>query len=386
MSRWLKIDVWSLLLLALLVVICYFVLTSAGVVHAQFVSGRQEVFLRSKIPLAEFREDPRLLIYTRQSMPRVYQHDGCAHDPNYNISGEWPEQLVPDGRGGNWAVLFPFSTPAGVRRSTGVTHFTFLRLPPGRAVAYYFEGGRWQWLFPIGSVVGEVLCLRSPEGRDMPFEVRIKTRETNDWVSSVFRPFPTVDHLATAIQLIRPEWWLDPQLSQAMDELTGPRELRVLKLVDTHHVYPALRSRASVDTLPALPADLVTDLLTGFEFDDATGTTWRGQTCFAPTSDQEFSIVPRHYDGTFLGTNDKSCRECHRTAGHDGDEIDPRSPKQKYGHIPGGDEIFSFHPFHPACISHNGVNLRPMFRDQVGVIESFHPARHDREHYRRLLP
>ena len=132
-----------------------------------------------------------------------------------------------------------------------------------------------------------------------------------------------------------------------------------------------------------MPGDLVYELLTRFQFDDATGTQWR-EGCFAPTSEQAFSIYPAGYDGAFMGTDDRSCRECHRTAGLDGDVIDPRSPKQKYGFILGSDEIFSYHPFDPGCISYDGFNRTPVFRNESGALEPFNPARHPRDVYRRL--
>jgi hypothetical protein len=358
-------------------------LLSPRAAAAQFVVGPRAEQLRALIPVAEFRDDQAVRIYDQASMPRCYQHAGGVHDVRYNISGETPETFLPHGQGGNWGVDFPWRRPGGVDGSPGVTHFSFVRLP-GPCVWWRVPRAdgtpRIVWRFPVDTLFGEVLLLADPDGAALPFELRIKERLPDRWQVRVFRPFPTVEHLRRAlVQLGRQD------LAGRLPPQAGPARV----LADAHHHAPSLRSRAAEYLLPEMPPDVTRMLLHRFAFDEATGISFaagRDAECFAPTSSQAFSVVPQHYQGTFLGSTDDSCRQCHRAAGLDGDLVDRRRPKQKYGDIPGSDEILSFHVFDPRCISRNGARLPPIVRDLPGVIEPYDRRRHADRDYTRLSP
>jgi hypothetical protein len=238
-------------------------------------------------------------------------------------------------------------------------------------------------MFPAGTLFGEVLRIADPAGGNLPFECRVKERRLDGWSARVFRLFPTRQQLIEAILLLRPQWRDDARLSPAVRELVAERGLVRRTFTDYHHHAPAIHLSAAEYVLPEFPDDLVRALLTRFQFEEATGVEWESD-CHAPTSRQAFSIVPANYDGNYLGTTDETCRQCHRVAGFDGDLVDRRVPKQKYGDIPGNDEILSFHPFDPRCISRNGFPLGWRVRLIPGIIEPFDARVHTADRYRRL--
>lgn len=369
-------------MLAVVAIAASWLMSSSSTARGQFVRGNDEAKLRRLIPLAEYRDDPKLLIYTHATMPPVYQFHQIggptgAHTPSYNISmDKWIDEPY-----GNGNFEFPWGKPGGFHRSKNARDFFFLKLP-GQPVVHWKEGHRYVWMFPIGTVIGEVVTIRGPDKLDYPVEVRTRRRDENGWRVGVHRPFPTPQHLIDAIKLVRPQWQTTPELVAIIGALENPPPMVTRTLADRHPDLSAFKVTANVDTLPALPSDLSRDLLTQFGFDDATGVEWRPG-CGGPTTEQLFSVVAHRNDNAYIGTTDESCARCHATVGMHVDNFD--FYRDWYGYVRGSDRIFSFHPFHPSCISDSGFHIDPRFREIAGVIEPFNPQVHTPEHYRRLL-
>lgn len=361
------------------------------------MSKAKEARLRGLLPkiddaaISEVLADDGLLLYTEEEMPRVYQFwDGMlegVHRASYNISANGSEPF------GNGNREFPWSTPAGLHRATGVTSFRFLWLPRGEdgkrlPVVWYRRNltgdGRmgYAWTFPQGAIVGEVLCTRAPDGKDYAFELRIRRRELNDWGVDVFRPFAASEDLAERIKEIRPNWYGEEKLAAFVAHLTEPRELPGMRLVDQQPRTRAFEQRMGIDSLPALDDDtLVAELLTTTTFRSALGATWKfgtnGTRTAAPTTSAKFHIVPANYDAGFVDVDRVSCIRCHETVNQNVSRFN--AGRDWYGRIRGSDGIFSFNPFSHDSISDNGYGRRVRMRGDLqtaGLLERYDPAKH----------
>src|SRR5690606_753976 len=133
------------------------------------------------------------------------------------------------------------------------------------------------WVFPSGTVFGEVLSMRGPTGFNYTFELRTRTKLGNRWLPNVFRPFPTAESLAERIMELRPQWQSQPRLKRAVEHLLQPTpRLHLARLADFAH--PQRRDfdqTAAVDELPELGDNqLVAELLTTTVFRSAEGEIW----------------------------------------------------------------------------------------------------------------
>jgi hypothetical protein len=143
-----------------------------------------------------------------------------------------------------------------------------------------------------------------------------------------------------------------------------------------------------VDVLPPLEDDqLVAELLRTTPFLSAQGEVWRsaaGRGTHAPTTLASWHVVPRNYDGGYIGVDAASCARCHASVNRHVNDFEPG--RDWYGRVRGSDRIFSFHPFDPACISHNGYPTGARMRPQLvrlGLLVQFDATRHTRDVYQR---
>lgn len=367
----------------------------------RLMSEKKEARLRSMLPkvsdptIQAILDDPRLVIYTDDEMPKAYQFwDGMlqgVHRAEYNISANGSEPF------GNGNREFPWSTPAGTHRADGVRTFRFLWLPHDDhghpyPVTWYRKrlsgDGRmgYAWTFPVGTVCGEVLTLAGKQG-DYTFELRVRKREVGDWGVDVFRPFPTAVELAARIRELRPDWEEQENLVKFCSHLETPSELPSMTLEDRQPLGRTFEQTMGVDTLPALGDDeLVAELLSTSTFHSALGATWRfgsnGNRTAAPTTLANFHVVPAKYDAGFIDVDRVSCVRCHETVNQSVSRFD-RS-RDWYGRIRGSDGIFSFHPFSPGSISGNGYSSSVHMRDDLvrgGLLEKYDPTRHTADRY-----
>ena len=370
----------------------------------RLMPAKKEGRLRDHLPKVADEEvqaildDPRLILYTENEMPKAYQFwDGQmpgVHNANYNISANGSEPF------GNGNREFPWNAPAGTHRAKNVSSFRFLRLPQDEngkvhPVVWFRsrspEDGRrgYSWVFPTGAVLGEVLMLRGDDGREYCFEVRVRFREVDDWAVDVFRPFPRSEDLVERIKELRPDWPDQPDLKDAVELLASPADIPERKLADKHP-RKTFKQSMGVYVLPSLGDDaLVRELLTSTTFKSALGESWfegsNGPVAAAPTTEARFHVVPAKYDAGFIEVDRASCMRCHETVNQPVDKF--QGGRDWYGRIRGSDGIFSFHPFDPNCISGNGYSQTVRMRDELvsaGVVEKYDSKKHDGERYTRL--
>lgn len=371
----------------------------------RLMSASKEEGLRKLLPklasekIGPLLTDERLLLYTETEMPRCHQDwDGMlpgVHTAYYNISANRSEPF------GNGNREFPWGTPAGTHRTRDLYTFRFLYLPQDESgktlpVTYYRKHLRgdtsrgYAWLYPIGTVFGEVLCLKTKEGNAVPFELRVRIRKAQEWDVDVFRPFPTAKSLAKRIQEVRENWHEQPALAKLVAHLTEEKELPLQRLVDSNHPYRAIDQTMGVDSLPAIDDDkLVVELLTTTTFTSAHGEVWRSgkNAAFttAPTTSAKFHVVPAGYDAGFIEVETQSCMRCHETANQHVRNFEPG--RDWYGRVRGSDGIFSWHPFDPGSVSYNGYGATPRIRQSfvtAGIVAPYNSQVHTQANYMRI--
>lgn len=379
------------------------VLAAAGEAAAEpprLITREMEAALRRLIPDAELAADPDLVLYTEREQPKVYQyslnHAGVMsfYDAYYNTSMAKSEGE----RYGNPNHEFPWGSPGGCHRCRNVGSFKFIRLPrdgQGRTKPIVWHTRRagdemhvpslgFAWVFPRGALVGEVLTMRSPAGTVLTFEMRIRERAERHWEPRVLRPYPTAEEFVQAIKR-RGDWRERADLAALVAHLESPRPLPVAELASEHPDRQAFYAEAEVDALPAIADEqTVNELMTSAPFGDATGQAWRGGRCYAPTTEAAWHIVPRNYDGGFIEASTESCARCHDSVGRHARDFD--RGRDWYGHVRGGDGIFSYTPIDFACVDPTHWGRPARMLEIPGFVERFDPARHSRDDYRELRP
>jgi hypothetical protein len=365
----------------------------------RLMSAAKDRNLRQLLPavddegLQRVLADPSLILYTEDEMPRTYQiWDGQlqgVHLASYNISADQSERF------GNGNYEFPWGAPAGTHRSSNSSSFRFIYLPRDargrlRPIVWYQKhlagdaNPSYAWIFPVGSVVGEVLTVRGPSGYDYTYEMRLRFRKSDRWGVDVLRPFPTAEDLARRIRELRPHADRRSKVGQLVAHLEQPRALPWRHLADEQPGQRVFAQWAGVDVLPAAGDDkLIAELLTDTTFTSCLDQTWRvgsnGAWTFAPTTRASFHVVPNNYDAGFVEVNGRSCLRCHSTTNQHVDRFN--FGRDWYGHIRGSDGIFSFHPFEPGTVSGNGsgggggVSMRQELT-RAGVLEAYDRSRH----------
>jgi hypothetical protein len=370
----------------------------------RLMSPQREASLRKFFPKVDDPEvqaildDPSLILYTEREMPECYQiWDGMlpgVHAVSYNISANDSEPY------GNGNIEFPWGAAAGTHRTTNVFTFRFLKLPKNEQgktlpVAWYKKvlpgdsQSGYGWVYPVGTVFGEVLTMKAPWGAHYTFELRLRVREHADWNVDVFRPFPTAEDLSKRIQALRPEWRKSGQLAKLVTHLNTPVKM-TRQVLSNNHPGRVIHQAMGVDYLPDAGDDaLIAKLLTETTFRSALGSTWRKSTnglyTCAPTTTARFHVVPANYDAGFIEADRVSCRRCHETTNQH--VRDFQFGRDWYGRVRGSDGIFSFHPFDPGAISGNGYGGSVQMRPELvrgGILERFNPVRHAPRLYQRV--
>lgn len=382
---------FRLLLLALTVVLF------TGQAIAQLATKEHEAAYRTMLPnvtdptIKAVLADKSLILYTDHEMLPAYQGwEGViigVHSPSYNIAAGGDRG--PRGLGfGNANREFPWGAPAGTHNAKGVSVIRFLHLPRAtpanlRPVVWWGDVNRgYQWSYPVGTVFGEVLYLNHKGRGDYTFELRVRVRAKDRWNVNAYRPFPTAQSLASAVKECRPNWRGDATLARFVSYLDGPANGAVEMLADRHADERVFEDTRLVDSLPPLDESLVAELLSTTPFSSALRKQWRpGDLApFAPTTDAEFHIVPRGYQGGHVAVSNASCMRCHDGTNRGAREFD--SGRDWYGRVRGSDGIFSFHPFAHASVSYNGSQFSPTMNPALtGIIERYSKEWHPDEVY-----
>lgn len=295
--------------------------------NIKLMSREKEIQLLSKVPLTDNDKlnkiiyDPRIIVYTREEIPNYYYHNGAFKYAKYDIGP------IDAPKAHNGSREFPWNEAGGTHRCSNAKTFKFMWLPKNKKIKYkkrkllqvlsisdkvnmgYNDELGYVWTFPIGTIFGEVHLMQAPDGNLYCYEIRLRIKETkDDWGVDLYRPFPNYKDLLKAL----------PKDNPVAKYLSNPPKTEIKRLADVRHIDKmAIDVTAGVDVLPDFKDNkLVKRLLTTTTFKSALGETWR-KDCFAPTTNSDFSIIPKNYDGTFLGTDRVSCANCHNSAGQD---------------------------------------------------------------------
>jgi hypothetical protein len=380
----------------------------------QIMPADKAAALRQSFPKTDIERwnklfaDPKTVLYTDAEILPAYQHANAGllvisggrqsigtgrsttfHWVGYNLSGDAQEDPKPDGLGGNANIEFPWRTPGGIAfNEAQIGKFRFFRLPDSNGRVWpvvIFRSTRndskmgahevTDWMFPIGTVFGEVLALRDRESQLHTFEVRLRIREKDYWDVEILRPFPTERDLVAELEK-------RGQVELATKVMSAP--VRTEAMTDRLHRRQAFASEKGRVALPSFDSQLAAALLDETPFKSAVGAQWKG-TAIAPTTEQAFSIVPQNYLGTHLGNDPTSCMECHRHVQRHVDSFD--SVRQWYGRIRGADGIFTWHPIANRAVARSGGRIPVEIREdfiRAGWVAQFNPSVHTRERYHPL--
>lgn len=355
--------------------------------------------------LNQIVEDEDTLWYDDDVMPPAYQ-DTIAPDVTVGCRANsfGAQLIVPQGRptfnaaGDDFA--FPFGATAGTDNArTEVVDFLSLPKVDGRTlpIVYYIERGQrsgfglveWRWLYPKGTVFGEMIFMRDGEGRRVPVELRTREKFKDGWAMNAYRPFPTAASLAAAVAKARPQFAANPELAAFVRHLQDPTTLEAKRLASTFFT-DVFTQDGFLDVLPDSgdPA-LMHELLTTTTFVTAFASPWKKNgdaTAWAAATNAADGIVPAGYEAGVIEVGDSSCTRCHQDALRPIEDFAPAAVL--YGDIWGSDQIFSFHVMDPATCrgaSTDNRRLRPSFRAS-GLVQLYDPKMHGADVYVEFNP
>lgn len=250
---------------------------------------------------------------------------------------------------------YPFSITAG-RLDRGNSEAIYFWQPPRDAsgqyvpVAWWKNGSHWHWVFPKGTVLGELLLVRDSGSKSEWYvhEIRTRVREIDRWRTDIFRPFPKATDFSYAIKKARPNWQ-ETDLKQLVAHLEDTSTLTPGRLDSKSYEKAVPSINGYYDKLPSTTDHaLIRSLLRNTVFKSAMNTEWKrsgDKVSFAPATDASFHIVPKKYIAGLLENNETSCMRCHNQAGRPLGQLDSRTIL--YGEVWGQDQIFTWHPFKP---------------------------------------
>lgn len=250
---------------------------------------------------------------------------------------------------------FPFSITAG-RTDHENSQAIYFWKPPYDAqgkpipVIWWKNGSHWHWVFPVGTVFGELLLLRDSSAKSEWYvhEVRTRVRKLNNWQTDIFRPFTRAIDLAHAIKKYRRNWQ-STDLKALVEHLENDSTLQAAKLDSKAYEKAVPSFHGYYDFIPETKDHaLIRTLLKKVMFRSALDSEWKrdgDKVTYAPNTTAAFHIVPKNYIGGLLENNEKSCMRCHDQTGRPLGQLDYRA--SLYGEIWGEDQIFTWHPFKP---------------------------------------
>lgn len=247
------------------------------------------------------------------------------------------------------------------------------------------------WLFPIGAKFVEPITVNDEEAKQHYIcIVRGRLRLYDGYETESMTPFRNEEELKRAITRIRPSWLEDRTLVSFISRTAGSETFS--RLSDTSPGNrnfgtkrgDAFNQVAIVDTLPPLDRELIGQLLDVSEFKSSAGYEWLPN-CNAPTTEADFHIVPKNYDGAYISIDSTGCANCHNGTQISARRHDPNNGKK--GWVRGNKEgIISWHPFEPSSLTptpNPNVKLRQSWVS-AGVVAFYDPERHPKSVYRRL--
>ncbi len=364
-------------------------------------------------PLRDILESANTVLYDKTGIVPGYQDSfgdnvvaPIGMRPN-SIRSNLIDLAVPGGHAQilepNGVFHFPFGNPIGSPASS-VEVINFWHIPS--------EGGEllpvvwWQrdpnnlthrveWVFPKGTVLGELMFLVDESGSWLPFEIRTRTRQLDKWVVDAFRPFPTAGEFADALEDAANTDTVDYR--DLVEHLRDATTLEATSISATNFVSAFPTRAGANDSLPPVLDDApIRKLLREHAFRSARETTWKENGALkaysATTSaGASLSIVPPNYNAGSFEVTEETCELCHQDAGRPLSAWYPNI--LAYGELWGGDETFSWHPFTTSLFvnsagevqnfNYDNREIRPDFVS-AGTIEAYDSEVHSIAVYRQL--
>jgi hypothetical protein len=223
-------------------------------------------------------------------------------------------------------------------------------MDPSNAVNMPTPTEGWKWIYPVGTIVGEVLMKKFADSSWATYEVRLRLRELDDWEFEREVPFQNLAELQAVAGTVQ------------ATEMT-------LRYHDDLHPTPAFDFTGTVTELG--PIQNARQLLSAATFRPGFGAT-------GFTAQDHENIVPAKFLGGMLGY--ESCVECHK---HCQMHVDRFANRDWYGNQAGSaDGIRTFHPFEPSSIGppNKPVVLRKSLVE-AGMVEMFDTTKHPSDVY-----
>lgn len=300
-----------------------------------------------------------MIFFSDEEIGRIYQQDEKVVDAFYNISAFGPRGYAylrgegPLEPHGNANIEFPWGTPAGLHRSK-IKKYGVLALPS--SIEYWKEPvfrpvhpqytNNYRWRYPEGTIVAEVLI--HPE-TGKPFDLRTRTKVSGKWQPNAYRPIITRDQYDLEVRRLGGN--------------PGKRDITIMHLQNPHE-KEFFNQTAAIDKLGKQPKEII-DALFDLPLTSARGKAWvvhKGYEGYAPTTDEDYHIIPKKADHGFVEIAQKSCMRCHSDTMKDASAL--QSPREWYGRVRGDDNIISFHIFDGAAIG-KAVMAEPKIRQDL---------------------
>jgi hypothetical protein len=334
---------------------------------------------RGMLPKVENEEleailrDPNTLFFDRQSMVPGYQ------DPSTPVSGvrstekgfrgaafgAGAENLYLDKEG----HLRTFSHGVGLETAGNTGTFHFIHLPKDangnlqkikvvKRIVPPEDTPTYDWVFPVGTVSGEVVFNKDASGKAQVVEIRTRKKDSvqGAWAPDIMRPFPTAGTLKerlTDISANNPS--LKSEAQGLLQHLSNPQRLKPLDLKLNGYQKGSFTSRGGTDVLPNMSESMVKELLKT-PFKSSLGAEWDRNgnvVAFAPTTNQATGLVPQHGTTGVMRVDRQSCNKCHEESNKPiynfFDENHPlfNQSIRAYGNLPGSDRNLRFTIFDP---------------------------------------
>lgn len=291
---------------------------------------------------------------------------------------------------------YPFSITAG-RLDRGNSEAIYFWQPPRDndgdrvPVAWWKTGSHWNWVFPVGTVLGELLLVRDESSASSEWyvhEIRTRVREIGRWRTDIFRPFPRAVDYANAIKNSRKDW-ANSDLKDLVSHLEDTSTLTPGRLDSKSYEKSVPSIEGYYDVLPATKdVGLIKTLLRKTVFQSAMNTEWKrsaDKVSYAPSTSASFQIVPKKHIAGLFENNEASCARCHDQTGRPLGQLDKRATL--YGEIWGEDHIFTWHPFEPVVDMYSvsdGSRIPSKKLTKAGLLIQRKPS--DGDAYYRELP
>lgn len=329
---------------------------------------------RSMLPKVENEElnnilkDPNTIFFDRKSMVPAYQDPSTpvngvrTSEPGFRGApfGKGAENLYLD-KDGN---LRMFSKGVGLDTSSSTGTFHFLHLPKDekgnlqkikviKRIVPPDDTPTYDWVFPIGTVSGEVVFNKDSSNKTQVVEIRTRKKDSPQgaWAPDIMRPFPTSETLKEKLNdIVDNNDSLKNEAKGLLAHLSNPKRLTPIEIKRNGYEKGNLGSVGGTDVLPNMSEGMVKELLrTPFKSSlaaewDKNGTV----TAFAPTTNQANGLVPQHGMTGATRVDRESCNKCHEESNKPiykfFNESNPSyySSIRAYGNLPGSDRNLRF--------------------------------------------